>query len=109
MTISGGGGTLAGGGGGNPGAPLPLYETLYSISNCRAGSEATNRAAMSFLTLGIVRVRMAGNMNYRRGWAASNGRAGASGPRPKLGHSYRLASETWGKAKAGAQLQFQPG
>ena len=25
--------------------------------------------------------------------------------RPKLGHSYRLASGTWGKAKAGAQLQ----
>ena len=25
---------------------------------------------------------------------------------PKLGHSYRLASETWVKAKAGEQLQF---
>ena len=28
--------------------------------------------------------------------------------RPKVGHSYRLASESWGKAKAGAQLHFQP-
>ena len=36
-------------------------------NNCRAGNEATNRAAMSFL---YVRVRMAGNINYRRGWAA---------------------------------------
>ena len=33
--------------------------------NCRAGSEATNRAAMSFLYVcSVVRVRMVGTMKF---------------------------------------------
>ena len=44
-------------------------------------------------------------MNYRRGWAALGIEKWKSWSEMKLGHSYRLASGTWGKAKAGAQLQ----
>ena len=43
---------------------------------------------------------------YRRGWAALEIEKWhlGHGSGPKLGNSYRLASGTWGKAKAGAQL-----
>ena len=53
MTISGGGGGTLAGGGGNPGAPLPLYETLSSRASKRVFFVLADGVAILFPTIRI--------------------------------------------------------